>query len=102
MVRQTTFHIGRMFIRLSTEIIDFGYPQNSEIDTLKTFIMTESIVSSATAAVGTSRETVKTLTQGHSRKNLQRLPLKLPVPRVGAARTSSTRRTKPLSMSWKL
>lgn len=35
----------------STEIIDFGYPQNSEIDTLKTLIMTESIVSSPTAAV---------------------------------------------------
>lgn len=45
--------IGRVFIRLLTEIIDFGYPQNSEIDTLKTFIMTESIVSSPSAAVGT-------------------------------------------------
>lgn len=28
------------------EICDFGYPQNSEIDTLKTYITTESIVSS--------------------------------------------------------
>ena len=31
------------------EIIDFGYPQNSEIDTLKTYITTESIMSSAAA-----------------------------------------------------
>ena len=33
------------------EIIDFGYPQNSEADTLKTYITTESIVSSSIAAV---------------------------------------------------
>jgi AP-2 complex subunit mu-1 len=31
------------------EINDFGYPQNSEIDTLKTYITTESVVSSAMA-----------------------------------------------------
>ncbi|KAK1223099.1 sporulation-induced protein [Marasmius sp. AFHP31] len=31
----------------TTEINDFGYPQNSEIDTLKTYITTESIVSAA-------------------------------------------------------
>lgn len=34
-----------------TEIIDFGYPQNSEIDTLKTYITTESIMSTASAIV---------------------------------------------------
>ena len=33
------------------EIIDFGYPQNSETDTLKTYITTESIVSANIAAV---------------------------------------------------
>jgi AP-2 complex subunit mu-1 len=33
------------------EIVDFGYPQNSEIDTLKTYVTTESIVSTAIAAV---------------------------------------------------
>ena len=38
----------------SAEIIDFGYPQNSEIDTLKTYITTESIMSTA-ALVGSSR-----------------------------------------------
>ena len=98
-----TFHfIEHAFIRPPTEIIDFGYPQNSEIDTLKTLIMTESIVSSATAAVGTSTETTTALTQGHSRKNLRKLLLKPLVPRVGVARTSSTRRTKPLSTWWKL
>lgn len=39
------------------EIIDFGYPQNSEIDTLKTYITTESIVSSAIAAEESSKIT---------------------------------------------
>jgi hypothetical protein len=29
----------------SVEILDFGYPQNSEIDTLKMYITTESIKS---------------------------------------------------------
>ena len=33
------------------EVIDFGYPQNSETDTLKTYITTESIVSTNIAAV---------------------------------------------------
>lgn len=33
------------------EIIDFGYPQNSEIDTLKTYITTESVMSTNLAAV---------------------------------------------------
>jgi len=47
----SVFDVEGTFFRLPTEIIDFGYPQNSEIDTLKTFIMTESIVSSPTAAV---------------------------------------------------
>jgi AP-2 complex subunit mu-1 len=82
---------------LTTEIIDFGYPQNSEIDALKTFIMTESIVSSATAAVSPPRKTLRVLAKLHYRKNLRRSPSKPPVPQVGAARTSSTRRTKPLS-----
>ena len=47
----SVFEVEGTFFRPPTEIIDFGYPQNSEIDTLKTFIMTESIVSSPTAAV---------------------------------------------------
>jgi len=47
----SVFDVKSTSVRLPTEIIDFGYPQNSEIDTLKTFIMTESIVSSPTAAV---------------------------------------------------
>lgn len=33
------------------EIIDFGYPQNSETDTLKTYITTESIRASPAAVV---------------------------------------------------
>lgn len=35
------------------EINDFGYPQNSEIDTLKTYITTESVMSTNVAAVRT-------------------------------------------------
>ena len=37
-----------------TEINDFGYPQNSEADTLKTYITTESIMSSDAAVVRVS------------------------------------------------
>ena len=33
------------------EIVDFGYPQNSEFDTLKTYITTESIRASSSAIV---------------------------------------------------
>jgi len=41
-----------LLILTLAEICDFGYPQNSEIDTLKSYITTESIVStSAIAAV---------------------------------------------------
>ncbi|KAJ8092756.1 clathrin associated protein complex medium subunit [Marasmius tenuissimus] len=36
-----------LIYELIDEINDFGYPQNSEIDTLKTYITTESIVSAA-------------------------------------------------------
>ena len=41
----------RLILIRATEINDFGYPQNSEIDTLKTYITTESIMSTATAVV---------------------------------------------------
>lgn len=39
-----------LIYELIDEINDFGYPQNSEIDTLKSYITTESIVSTAFAA----------------------------------------------------
>lgn len=38
-------------LNATLEINDFGYPQNSEIDTLKSYITTESIVSASIAAV---------------------------------------------------
>lgn len=38
---------SRNLPRALPEINDFGYPQNSEIDTLKTYITTESIMSTA-------------------------------------------------------
>lgn len=38
-----------------SEILDFGYPQNSEIDTLKMYITTESIKSEM-AVVGVASE----------------------------------------------
>jgi AP-2 complex subunit mu-1 len=44
-------------LSIFSEINDFGYPQNSEIDTLKTYITTESIVSSAIAAEESSKIT---------------------------------------------
>ncbi|KAF9532768.1 Mu homology domain-containing protein [Crepidotus variabilis] len=44
---------------LIDEINDFGYPQNSEIDTLKTYITTESIVSTNIAAEESSKITTQ-------------------------------------------
>ncbi|KAF8912192.1 Mu homology domain-containing protein [Gymnopilus junonius] len=44
---------------LIDEINDFGYPQNSEIDTLKTYITTESIVSASIAAEESSKITTQ-------------------------------------------
>ncbi|KIM86237.1 hypothetical protein PILCRDRAFT_816169 [Piloderma croceum F 1598] len=46
-----------LIYELIDEINDFGYPQNSEIDTLKTYITTESIVSSAIAVEESSKIT---------------------------------------------
>ncbi|KAG6818610.1 hypothetical protein H0H93_003474, partial [Arthromyces matolae] len=46
-----------LIYELIDEINDFGYPQNSEIDTLKSYITTETVVSSATAAEESSRIT---------------------------------------------
>lgn len=54
-------HAPQLLILTFTEIIDFGYPQNSEIDTLKTYITTESIMSTATAIV-------RALTADHFRR----------------------------------
>ena len=50
---QTTHGLSSTLLHLPSpvEIIDFGYPQNSEADTLKTYITTESIVSTSIAAV---------------------------------------------------
>ncbi|KAJ4488267.1 Mu homology domain-containing protein [Lentinula aciculospora] len=44
---------------LVDEINDFGYPQNSEIDTLKTYITTESVVSATQAPEVSSRITAQ-------------------------------------------
>ncbi|PLW28253.1 hypothetical protein PCASD_17699 [Puccinia coronata f. sp. avenae] len=41
-----------MIYELLDEILDFGYPQNSEIDTLKMYITTESIKSEQAVATG--------------------------------------------------
>ncbi|KAH7929629.1 clathrin adaptor, mu subunit, partial [Leucogyrophana mollusca] len=48
-----------LIYELIDEINDFGYPQNSEIDTLKTYITTESIVSTAIAAEESSKITTQ-------------------------------------------
>lgn len=47
------FPKGDVLRSTATEINDFGYPQNSEIDTLKTYITTESIVSTVAAEEST-------------------------------------------------
>ncbi|KAI0373069.1 clathrin adaptor mu subunit [Pilatotrama ljubarskyi] len=48
-----------LIYELIDEIIDFGYPQNSEADTLKTYITTESVVSSSIAAEDSSKITTQ-------------------------------------------
>jgi hypothetical protein len=53
------FCISLSNLSVLSEINDFGYPQNSEIDTLKTYITTESIVSSAIAAEESSKITTQ-------------------------------------------
>lgn len=72
------------------EINDFGYPQNSEIDTLKTYITTESIVSTNIAVV---RLPFPSLSYGdiasshrRNRKNHQKSQVKQRVLRVGDGR----------------
>ena len=42
---QSSFPDSTSALMVMTEILDFGYPQNSEIDTLKMYITTESIKS---------------------------------------------------------
>jgi AP-2 complex subunit mu-1 len=44
---------------LLSEICDFGFPQNSEIDTLKSYITTESVVSQGIPADESSKITVQ-------------------------------------------
>jgi len=46
-----------LIYELIDEINDFGYPQNSEIDTLKTYITTESVVSTTIAPEESSKIT---------------------------------------------
>ncbi|KAG1756904.1 AP-2 complex subunit mu-domain containing protein [Suillus paluster] len=46
-----------LIYELIDEISDYGYPQNSEIDTLKSYITTESVISSAIAAEESSKIT---------------------------------------------
>ncbi|KIJ68897.1 hypothetical protein HYDPIDRAFT_122738 [Hydnomerulius pinastri MD-312] len=48
-----------LIYELIDEINDFGYPQNSEIDTLKSYITTESVMSTAYAAEESSKITVQ-------------------------------------------
>ncbi|KIJ16707.1 hypothetical protein PAXINDRAFT_168211 [Paxillus involutus ATCC 200175] len=48
-----------LIYELIDEINDFGYPQNSEADTLKSYITTESVVSTAYAAEESAKITVQ-------------------------------------------
>lgn len=82
----------------TTEINDFGYPQNSEIDTLKTYITTESIVSTSIAAVRLPRRPVASA-HYHNRRNHQKSQVRQRALRVGDVRTWSIRRMR---RSWML
>lgn len=54
MIRPECYSVDSLMGHVS-EINDFGYPQNSEIDTLKSYITTESVMSSAHIAVRSFR-----------------------------------------------
>lgn len=83
----------------TAEINDFGYPQNSEIDTLKSYITTESIVSSAIAAVCAVYIHFiipHRLTGVLVRKNRRKLHRKRLARQVGDVEMSNTRRMRRL------
>jgi len=70
------------------EINDFGYPQNSEIDTLKSYITTESVVSSQIVAVSRVVFSVFVATNSCiSRRSPPRSPAKQQASRVGGGQT---------------
>jgi AP-2 complex subunit mu-1 len=73
---------------MSLEINDFGYPQNSEIDTLKTYITTESIVSTNIAVVRLPFSHYRDMVSSHhqNRKNHQKSQVKQRALRVGDGR----------------
>ena len=87
-----------LIYELLDEIIDFGFPQNSEIDTLKMYITTESIKSEL-AVVRSRRASAVRLIQpaNGSARTRPRSLYKLLEPRRGDGVTSSTAKTK---LSW--
>lgn len=106
MVRSSLFFCGRRLILkcvMRVEICDFGYPQNSEIDTLKSYITTESIVSTAIAAVCGIIRHVCWLSayrvRSCYRRNHRRLQHRLLELRVGEEGMSSIRRMRHSWMS---
>jgi len=70
------------------ETNDFGYPQNSEIDTLKSYITTESVVSSQIVAASRTVFSVCAATNSCiSRRSRQRSPAKQQVSQAGGGQT---------------
>lgn len=87
-------------LKMDVEIIDFGFPQNSEIDTLKMYITTESIKSEM--AVVCPFLTLLPLIPWQtlsfcSAKTRQRSPFRQQEQHLGDARMSSIGRTRLLS-----
>lgn len=84
---------------LLDEILDFGYPQNTETDTLKMYITTEG-VKSERAMVGSALQSFLRDRQllTHSRRTPRRSQCRLQALYHGDELTSNTGRTRRLSM----
>jgi hypothetical protein len=65
------------------EILDFGYPQNSEIDTLKMYITTEGVKSELAVVSPTISYLCYDINRSYSAKSLKRLPYKLQARQAG-------------------
>lgn len=85
---------------LLDEVLDFGFPQNTDLNTLKQYITTESVKKEATKV--SAKHTCTILVGLMSSKNRPRLQCRRRVPFHGGGRISNTGRTRCLWTSTKI
>jgi AP-2 complex subunit mu-1 len=86
---------------LLDEILDFGYPQNTETDTLKMYITTEGVKSERAMVRALLEDPIVAALLTENRRILRKLQCKRPARHRGGEATSSTARTRPSWMSSK-